>query len=97
MQNDSQDRTQTTGPGTNVSGPGRHLGDFELLCELGRRRFGLTRDFYSDAFDELRLPRSVRTIGSVETTRVEVRGVCRKCATNEKARSKTKKKKERKP
>ena len=57
------------------------------------RRCGLTRDFYSDAFDELRLPQSVRTIGSVETTHVEARGVCRKCATKEEAKSKRKKKK----
>ena len=57
------------------------------------RRCGLTRDFYSDAFDELRLPQSVRTIGSVETTHVEARGVCRKCATKAEARSKRKKKK----
>lgn len=48
------------------------------------RRCGLTRDFYSNAFDELRLPQSVNTIGSVETTHVEARGVCRKCARKEK-------------
>ena len=59
------------------------------------RRCGLTRDFYSDAFDELRLPQSVKTLGSVETTHVEARGVCRKCNTKEEARSKRKKKKER--
>ena len=39
------------------------------------RRCGLNRDFYSDAFDELRLPQSVGTIGSVETAHVEARGV----------------------
>jgi Fur family peroxide stress response transcriptional regulator len=60
------------------------------------RRCGLTGDFYCDAFDKLRLPQSVRTIGSVETMYVEARGVCRKCATKEEARSKRKKKKERK-
>ena len=59
------------------------------------RRCGLTRDFYSDAFDELRLPESVKTLGSVETTHVEARGVCRKCKTKEEARPKRKNKKER--
>jgi Fur family peroxide stress response transcriptional regulator len=54
------------------------------------RRCGLIRDFYSDAFDELRLPQSIRTVGSVETMHVEARGVCRKCATKEEARSKRK-------
>ena len=58
------------------------------------RRCGLTRDFFSNMFDELRLPQSVKTIGSVETTHLEARGVCRKCATKEPARSKRKKERE---
>ena len=41
---------------------------------------GLTRDFYSDEFDKLTLPASIQSIGNVETTRVEVKGVCLKCA-----------------
>ena len=41
---------------------------------------GMTRDFYSDQLDKLTLPESVQTIGHVETTHVEVRGVCLKCA-----------------
>jgi Fur family peroxide stress response transcriptional regulator len=45
---------------------------------------GLTRDFYSDAFDELRLPDSVKAFGRVETTQVEVKGVCLKCNTKKK-------------
>lgn len=47
---------------------------------------GLMRDFYSDEFDELRLPNSVKSIGHVETTQVEVKGVCLKCAPLRKAR-----------
>ena len=43
-------------------------------------RCGLTRDFYSDELDELKLPESVKDFGYVETTQVEVKGVCRKCA-----------------
>ena len=45
---------------------------------------GLTRDFYSDKFDTLKLPESVQSIGFVEMTQVEVKGVCRKCAAEEK-------------
>ena len=45
---------------------------------------GLTRDFYSDKFDKLTLPESVQSIGYVETTQVEVKGVCHKCAAKEK-------------
>ncbi len=45
---------------------------------------GLTRDFYSDVFDELRLPDAVKAFGRVETTQVEVKGVCLKCNAQEK-------------
>ncbi len=55
------------------------------------RRCGLTRDFYSNVFDEEKLPQSVKTIGYVETTHIEARGVCRQCATKEEARSNKKK------
>lgn len=44
------------------------------------RRCGLTRDFTSAELDGLELPDAVRDLGRVETTRVEVRGVCRRCA-----------------
>ena len=48
---------------------------------------GLTRDFYSDALDELKLPQSIESMGQVETTHVEARGVCRECASkNEKSK-----------
>jgi Fur family peroxide stress response transcriptional regulator len=43
-------------------------------------RCGLTRDFDSDEFNDLRPPDSVRAFGQIEATRVEVRGVCRACA-----------------
>ncbi|MFC1489415.1 Fur family transcriptional regulator [Thermodesulfobacteriota bacterium] len=52
-------------------------------------RCGLTRDFYSDAFDELKLPNSVKAFGRVETTQIELKGVCLKC--NDEAKSQTKK------
>ncbi|MFC1567556.1 Fur family transcriptional regulator [Thermodesulfobacteriota bacterium] len=42
-------------------------------------RCGLTRDFYSDELDELRLPDSVTAFGYVEKTQVEVKGICLKC------------------
>ena len=45
---------------------------------------GMTRDFYSDAFDELRLPDFVKAFGRVETTQVEIKGVCLKCNAKEK-------------
>ncbi len=57
-------------------------------------RCGLTRDFYSDAFDELRLPQSVRALGRVEATHVEARGVCRECAGNDETKPPSTKRKE---
>ncbi|MBW2581134.1 MAG: transcriptional repressor, partial [Deltaproteobacteria bacterium] len=44
---------------------------------------GLTRDFYSDKLDRLTLPESIQSIGLVETTQVEVKGVCLECAAKE--------------
>jgi Fur family peroxide stress response transcriptional regulator len=47
-----------------------------FVCE----RCGLTRDFESEALAELPLPESLRAIGEVKATHVEVRGVCHECA-----------------
>lgn len=44
---------------------------------------GLTRDFYSDQLDKLKLPESVQSIGQAEMTQVEVKGVCLECAAKE--------------
>jgi len=43
-------------------------------------RCGLTRDFFSDAFDSLEPPDSVQSIGHAERVQVEIRGLCLKCA-----------------
>jgi Fur family peroxide stress response transcriptional regulator len=45
-------------------------------------RCGLTRDFYSEELDDLKLPRSATAFGRIEATLVELRGICRKCAAN---------------
>jgi len=42
-------------------------------------RCGSTRDFCSEELDNLKLPSSARALGRIETTLVEVRGVCREC------------------
>lgn len=51
-----------------------------FICE----RCGLTRDFYSSDLDDIKLPDSITTFGKIETTHVEVRGICLKCAENKK-------------
>jgi Fur family peroxide stress response transcriptional regulator len=45
-------------------------------------RCGLVRDFESPAFNALRMPAAVRGLGEVEGIRVEVRGLCRRCASS---------------
>ena len=46
-------------------------------------RCGLTRDFASDALDRLAAPASAAALGRVESTHVEVRGVCHDCGGGE--------------
>ena len=48
-------------------------------------RCGKTRDFYSGALDQLKIPASVEALGRVETTQVEVRGICLRCSKKGKA------------
>jgi Fur family peroxide stress response transcriptional regulator len=43
-------------------------------------RCGLTCDFESTELNALRIPESVADFGSIDSTRVEVRGVCSRCA-----------------
>jgi len=43
-------------------------------------RCGMTQDFYSEKFDRLTAPNSIKSLGSVEKTQVEIRGVCLQCS-----------------
>ena len=40
---------------------------------------GMASDFYSQEFDELRPPAEIESIGRVEATHVELRGLCLRC------------------
>ena len=40
---------------------------------------GFTRDFFNNDLDNISLPDSVGSFGKIETTHVEVRGICREC------------------
>ncbi len=42
-------------------------------------RCGYTRDFYSNDLDNIILPDAIGSYGQIETTHVEVRGICREC------------------
>ena len=71
-----------------ILGPSRKRARFD--ANLSRHHHfvctqcGLTRDFYSDKLDKLTLPESIQSIGQVETMRVEVKGICLKCAAKKK-------------
>ena len=53
-------------------------------------RCGLVRDFESADLDGLRLPAAVKQLGSIVDARVEVRGVCTKCARQNESSVKSK-------
>jgi Fur family peroxide stress response transcriptional regulator len=48
-------------------------------------RCGMTRDFSSEEFDQLNMPDSVKTLGKVEKTQVEITGICLQCMRKRKA------------
>lgn len=48
------------------------------------RRCGKICDFYSEEFDRLSIPDSVRGLGNVERMRVEISGICVQCSEKEK-------------
>lgn len=45
-------------------------------------RCGLTLDFFSDEFNELRFPAALESVGIAEAASVEVRGICHSCKTS---------------
>ena len=53
-------------------------------------RCGLVRDFESAQLNALRLPAAVKKLGSIVEARVEVRGVCAKCALKNESSTKSK-------
>ena len=53
-----------------------------FVCSL----CGNIRDFYSEEFDDLKIPQSAKSFGQVQTTHVEVRGICLECAGEEESK-----------
>lgn len=48
---------------------------------------GKVSDFYSEAFDQLPIPRSVKAMGRIQWAQVQVKGICRACAEGKVKRS----------
>lgn len=70
-----------------VLGPTRERARFDANLQHHHHfictQCGLTRDFYSRELDQLKLPENLSEFGSVQTTQVEVLGVCLGCAGNQ--------------
>ena len=64
-------------------GPPRERARFDANVTLHHHfvctRCGMASDFYSQEFDKLRPPAEVDSIGTVEATHVELRGLCLRC------------------
>ena len=75
-----------------ILGPARERARFDANLRRHHHfvctQCGLTRDFYSDELDNLALPDSVLSIGRAEKTHVEVKGLCHKCASDERSNAK---------
>ena len=48
------------------------------------KKCGMTRDFLSPGFDRLKVPSAAKALGKVESTQIEVRGVCFRCSKKNK-------------
>ncbi len=46
-------------------------------------RCGRVYDFYSEAFDEIALPKALADLGCIESCHVQLRGICADCARAE--------------
>jgi Fur family peroxide stress response transcriptional regulator len=43
---------------------------------------GMTRDFYSKEFDQLKIPETVNDFGKPDKAQVEIKGICKTCSKN---------------
>jgi Fur family peroxide stress response transcriptional regulator len=63
-----------------LSGKARYDANVDRHHHFVCQRCGRVYDFYSDALDELPVPRSVTALGRVESSHVQLRGTCVSCA-----------------
>jgi Fur family peroxide stress response transcriptional regulator len=60
--------------------PGRYDANTDPHHHFICTECGLIRDFYSEALDELPLPKAVESLGRVQSSHVQLQGVCAACA-----------------
>ena len=61
------------------AGPARYDANVEPHHHFVCSRCGRVQDFCSEALNDLPIPRRVRTLGTIESAHVQVRGVCAAC------------------
>jgi len=64
-----------------LGGPARYDANTKRHHHFLCTSCGLVKDFYSEALDDLPIPKSVKAFGRIEATQVQVRGVCVACAS----------------
>jgi Fur family peroxide stress response transcriptional regulator len=64
-------------------GPTRYDGNVSRHHHFVCTRCGLVRDVYSDALDGIKAPEETSALGTVESVKVQLRGICRECRRKE--------------
>ena len=67
-----------------LSSRGRYDANMDRHHHFVCTECGGVRDFYSEKLDELPIPKSVATLGRVESSHVQLRGICAACARGKK-------------
>lgn len=61
-------------------GRGRYDANMDRHHHFVCTRCGLVRDFYSEALNDLPIPKDAASLGRIESSHVELRGICSACA-----------------
>jgi len=65
-----------------LSSRGRYDANMDRHHHFVCTECGRVHDFYSEKLDDLPIPKSVATLGHVESSHVQLRGMCSACAKN---------------
>jgi Fur family peroxide stress response transcriptional regulator len=67
-----------------LSSRGRYDANMDRHHHFVCTECGCVHDFYSETLDELPIPKAVSTLGRVESSHVQLRGICSACARDKK-------------
>jgi Fur family transcriptional regulator, peroxide stress response regulator len=52
------------------------------------KKCGLTKDIFNKDYDDLKVPKSINSLGQAQTTHVEIRGICLGCINSNRSKQK---------